>query len=87
MFDKSSLIIPKNLIELIFSRIYESGDVLQSQFLIHISLVLSVTETSIIFITHIPQTSREIVHIHNRANCSILVTFDICSTNVSVDIT
>jgi hypothetical protein len=38
----------------------------QIAFLIQISLVLSVTETSIIFITHIPHTSKEIEPIAAR---------------------
>jgi hypothetical protein len=48
-------------------------------FLIQISLVLSVTETTIIFITQIPQTNKEITHIAKRNIFIPCKEFFICS--------
>ena len=51
----------------------------QIAFLIQISLVLSVTETSMMFITHIHPTSREIDHIAANKYVKIDIALSIAS--------
>lgn len=59
----------------------------QIAFLIQISLVLSVTETSIIFITHIHHTSKEIEPIAASKYVKIDIALSIASPIADKDVT